>query len=97
MTGLPDFTDMYIQGVHDGEANQRERMIVLLGNHIPSLSDEDERDIDNLVFEIARLSLSFEAHRTPDTADLARRTCHCGVKIDGFYEYVDHLKEVFRG
>jgi hypothetical protein len=28
-------------------------------------------------------------------ADLAIRTCSCGQRIDGFYEYVDHLISIF--
>jgi len=29
-----------------------------------------------------------------DVASLAIRTCACGVTVDGFYEYMDHLKGV---
>lgn len=30
-------------------------------------------------------------------ADAAIRDCACGERIDGFYEYVDHLKVVLIG
>ena len=59
--------------------------ITLLNQHIPSLSDEDEKQIENVL----------RWDHWYDTADLAIRTCHCGKKIDGFYEYVDHLKDIF--
>lgn len=72
----------------------------LLDQHIPSLSEEDEQTITGLAFRMVQESLTFSAMPQPDevdVADLAVRTCMCGKKIDGFYEYADHLKEVFRG
>lgn len=63
----------------------------ILDEHTPSLTDEDEDEIRERALGLGLLMEggSYEG-------DLARRTCACGVKIDGFYEYVDHLKEVFR-
>jgi len=58
--------------------------IEVIRQHIPSLSEQDERDIN-------------EAAWDGDAADLALRTCACGVRIDGFYAYVDHLIAVFGG
>lgn len=61
---------------------------VLLRQHIPSLSDENDAEIDELRFGV-------DSDGFPhDNADLAIRTCHCGKRIDGFYEYVDHLEDV---
>jgi hypothetical protein len=51
--------------------------------HIPSLSDYDES-------ELIDRAHSFDSEGD-DVANLALRTCACGVRIDGFYEYVDHL------
>ncbi|MEO6326081.1 MAG: hypothetical protein ABIQ65_15755 [Thermoanaerobaculia bacterium] len=62
----------------------------IIDQHIPSLSDENEAEIlDN-----AMLLGIYDEGVGVDVADLAIRTCHCGVRIDGFYEYVAHLKEV---
>jgi hypothetical protein len=59
-----------------------------IDQHWPSLTDENDDEIT--------------AHRygevdgiETDNADLAIRTCRCGERIDGFDEYVIHLKEVF--
>jgi hypothetical protein len=60
----------------------------LLRAHTPSLSDENDAEIVELV---GRLIIFDE---DVDVADLARRTCHCGTPIDGFYDYVDHLRVV---
>ena len=58
--------------------------------HIPSLSDEDE----DLIIE--RMADDPDGN-IADPADLALRTCHCGAKIDGFYEYAGHLIAVLGG
>lgn len=58
--------------------------IETIKQHIPSISDEDEQDIIDNLFD-------------DDVAGLARRTCHCGLRIDGFYEYVEHLIDLFGG
>ena len=57
----------------------------LVDEHIPSLSDADDAEMD-----LGRFNYEV------DNADLALRTCRCGVRIDGFYEYVDHLKAMAR-
>ena len=62
----------------------------VIDDHIPSLSDADDAEID------AILDRAMDDPENADNADLAGRTCHCGVAIDGFYKYVDHLKEVLR-
>lgn len=54
----------------------------LLDAHYASMSDTDEVEMSRRVSEGA------------DVASLALRTCGCGVAVDGFYEYLDHLKEV---
>jgi hypothetical protein len=59
--------------------------ISIIDQHIPSLTDEDDD-------AIAAVMKEWDL----DYGDLAIRTCACGVKIDGFYEYVDHLKEVLK-
>jgi hypothetical protein len=59
----------------------------VINNHIPSISDADEVDIAD---RIQRWMIG--ADDDVDVADLALRTCNCGLRITGFYEYVDHLK-----
>jgi len=61
----------------------------IIDAHIPSLTDEDAAYMADDV-------LSREYPPGWGYEDLAVRTCACGVKIDGFYEYVDHLKAEFR-
>jgi len=78
--GLPDGLSRdsaYIQGMADTEG----RLAKVLDAHIPSLSDEDEDIIND------RIGRGVE-----DTAYFARRSCACGVIVDGFYEYIEHLK-----
>lgn len=60
-------------------------VIEVIDAHIPSLTDEDDLAIDGAMYQVGNTN-----------ADLAIRTCMCGKKIDGFYEYTDHLKEVLR-
>lgn len=67
-----------------------ERVRALLDAHIPSISDADEVAMSD------RFAKGF-LDGSMDYADFGLRTCMCGEKIDGFYEYVDHLKEVFHG
>ena len=64
----------------------------VLFKHVPSLSDEDAAQI---VENIVMITGSHEDQT--DIADLALRTCSCGVRLDGFYQYVDHLNAVFGG
>jgi hypothetical protein len=66
-----------------------EKVQTLLKQHIPSITDEDESEMD-----FAMVKSIGEGY---DYADFALRTCMCGKKIEGFYEYNDHLAEVFRG
>lgn len=70
--------------------SQKQQILDLLdadnpNNHIPSLTDEDDAQVT---------ARAYWTDEVADPADLAIRTCHCGVKIDGFYEYVDHLKNI---
>ena len=61
--------------------------IEILKAHIPSMSPDNEDEIlDRATNVIGTDEL--------DVADLAIRTCSCGQRIDGFYEYVEHIKEV---
>lgn len=53
----------------------------LLDAHSPSMSSADEREID------------LRATRGDDASWLALRTCACGRRLDGFDEYVAHLRE----
>lgn len=62
----------------------------VIDQHIPSLTDENAA-------EIASNAVDFYAFTEgADLADLAIRTCRCGVRIDGFYEYAAHLKGELR-
>lgn len=67
----------------------QEALIALISAHTPSLSDDDERVIDER--SMNTMVDRYGQHEF-EAADLALRTCHCGTKIDGFYEYVEHLK-----
>lgn len=64
-----------------------EAALAIIDQHIPSLSDADDD-------EIVAKAYWGPAGEMADAADLAIRTCACGIRIDGFYEYVDHLKSV---
>jgi len=67
--------------------------VSIIDQHIPSLIDEDEIELEDLRYntDIDRLGL-----QVIPASDLAIRTCACGVKIDGFYGYVDHIKDELR-
>ena len=54
----------------------------LLDQHCANLTQTDEQEI------AGRVAVG------SDVADLALRTCSCGRRIDGFYDYVDHLREM---
>lgn len=54
----------------------------LLEEHTPNLTPSNEA-------ELSRRIAACE-----DVADLALRTCRCGTRVDGFYEYADHLRAV---
>jgi len=60
--------------------------IEIIKAHIPSLTDENAEEINALA-----ANLDYDG---PDAADYAIRTCSCGQRIDGFYEYVNHLASV---
>lgn len=60
----------------------------VIDEHIPSLTEEDEEVIETVIGD--------GVVATADLGDLAVRTCACGVAIDGFYEYVNHLKDELR-
>ena len=61
-------------------------VIKTIQDHIPSLTDRDEHAIVAAILD-----------DESEVADLAQRTCRCGLHIDGFYSYVDHLIAVFGG
>jgi hypothetical protein len=64
--------------------------------HIPSLTDANDEEITERVARFSSL-IALDDSGYTDVADLALRTCACGVPIDGFYQYVDHLVAVFGG
>lgn len=78
----------YDTGVADGSQRAVDDVLDVIDEHIPSLSDDNETEIVDLIA------------RSPwedfDVADYAIRTCSCGDRIDGFYEYVDHLKSAIK-
>jgi hypothetical protein len=55
----------------------------ILRDHFASVTPDDEHAIVDLILD-----------DESSAADLARRTCACGVKVDGFYEYLAHLIDV---
>lgn len=70
-----------------------EKAIAVIDQHIPYVSNKDELELNELRYssDVDR----FGQERV-DAADLALRTCSCGVRVDGFYEYIDHLKDELR-
>ena len=58
------------------------RPVDILNAHGAYLSDADEAEIDDRMAAGA------------DVADLAVRTCLCGLRLDGFDAYHAHLVEV---
>lgn len=62
------------------------QFIELLDAHGVALVDQDEADI------WGRIEEGLGGYHAYDVADLAIRTCRCGVRIDGFDEYLAHLK-----
>lgn len=59
----------------------------IIRNHTPSMTDEDEDLINERVNR-------WDENVSP--ADYALRTCMCGKRIDGFYEYANHLIDEMR-
>jgi len=59
------------------------RAVNFLNAHGPYISDEDEAEIEALVASAA------------DVADLALRSCLCGVRFDGVDAYHAHLVRLF--
>ena len=59
--------------------DKAEQLRSLIKAHCPSLSPENE--------DVLYDRLDNDA----DIADLALRTCACGVEVDGMYAFVDHL------
>jgi len=78
----------YDAGVEDGSQRAVLDVLDVIDEHIPSMTDEDEEAIDELAS-----NLDWDG---PTAADYAIRTCSCGDKIDGFYEYVEHLKSAIK-
>jgi hypothetical protein len=77
-------------GSHEGHCPRHtltDQVISIIDAHIPSLTDEDE----DLIYE---RTTRWDEDVT--AADYALRTCHCGQHIDGFYDFVDHIKDVLR-
>lgn len=67
-------------------AECREKIVAAtIKAHIPSVTDEMDRDPD--------------LYPKDDMGDYAgdERECACGLRVHGFYEYVDHLIAVFGG
>ena len=62
----------------------RDAVLAVLRDHIPSITDEIEEEL-----------IALQLDTDSDVSDLALRVCHCGERVDGFYEYVSHLRKVF--
>ena len=65
-----------------GEIAGQDKAIALIEEHIASLTDANETEMYS------------KPAALEDLANFALRTCRCGLRIDGFYEYADHLKEI---
>jgi hypothetical protein len=68
-----------------GENVQPTGALATLDAHGVYLSEADEAEL------IRRLAV------TEDVAVLSLRTCQCGVRVDGFDAYWEHLHEVLSG
>jgi hypothetical protein len=66
-----------------GESAQPTGALAALDAHGVYLSEADEAEL------IRRVAV------TGDVGDLSLRTCQCGVRVDGFDAYWEHLREVF--
>lgn len=83
---------------HHGHCPRHGRRFVdldaLLAAHTPHVSDLNE-----ILLDQRRYNSDVDRFGQPavDVADLALRTCTCGRLIDGFYDYIDHLKAVASG
>jgi hypothetical protein len=76
----------YDSGVQDGSQRAVSDVLDVIDEHIPSLTEDDEEEMDLLI----------DGNREYDWADFARRTCACGDHIDGFYGYLEHLKSAIK-
>lgn len=65
--------------------------IEILDQHIPSITEAIE---DELWQRIGRAWSDDSYFGEADSADCALRVCMCGKRVDGYYEYVAHLKEM---
>lgn len=75
----------------NGEWVRLDDVVSLLDQHIPSMTDEIEESLRNMAHNAALLTAGSD-----EVAELALRECACGVLVYGFYEYVDHLKDMLR-
>ena len=58
----------------------------VIQQHAVYISDDDERLMDQALFSAGGMA-------DYDHADIARRTCLCGARIDGFDDYNRHLRD----
>ena len=63
------------------------RRAELIRQHTPSLTAKAEAAIDEVL-------LKTSSEYGVDYADVAIRECPCGLMIDGFYEFTDHIQKV---
>lgn len=68
-----------------------EAAVGIIQQHIPSLTDMAEIVIDGRYED-----QNNDMENPWDWAEFAFRVCHCGLPIDGYYEYVDHLIAVLK-
>jgi hypothetical protein len=59
-----------------------EEIVAIIRAHTPNLTDEDEEEITQRWVD------------SDDVSDSAIRTCSCGLRLEGFYAYQEHLVEV---
>jgi hypothetical protein len=79
----------------DMVANAEAYAIGIINAHVPSLTEANEEEINNLV--LAYVSPIAIREDYTDVADFCIRTCSCGMRIDGIYQYIDHLVALFGG
>jgi hypothetical protein len=72
-------------------ADGRNEAIAIIEKHIPSITNAiEEEEVDSPLWEVTNELYMILGYAGP------KRECSCGQRLDGFYEYVDHLKEMLR-
>jgi hypothetical protein len=69
-------------------------LLKLLDQHWASITENDEYEMD-LQWDLESNLIGTEPGH-PDFAAFSYRTCQCGLSIEGFYQYLAHIKQVIK-